>query len=360
MLIYMLIILEVLFLGCIFNVKDKNSKKAKWFTIFSFILLTVVSAIRSKDVGVDSLQYYNNYRAIGKLDWGNIFQARYEYGYTILCKFLYSINKEAILLFAVSSIFINTVIGKFIYKYSKNIPMSILLYILLNYYFSSMNIMRQFIGIGFLLIALDAFVNKKNTKFFIFVAIASFFHLSSLLFAILYFFRNKQFGRKEFIYTIVISIVSFIGLPGLLNLGFRIFSKYSTYVGGDYDVANYFGAVLKFGLNFMIFIIVSCISIKAQANDKKENIFLFMLAISIVFSFCTIRMAIFNRVTGIFSIICIILLPNSIEKISEKKMKLFVITFVAIICFSTFGVISIYRPEWYGVIPYKVYQLKSL
>ena len=131
-----LFVFELLF-GLAIIKKEKKYKKI--YLIVSFILLAGIAALRTKNVGIDTLQFHDAYLRIGYLDWTELTTERYEIGFSVLCKLLNYITANPQILISFTAIFINFSVVRFIYKNSNDVVFSILLYILLNFYFSYMN-----------------------------------------------------------------------------------------------------------------------------------------------------------------------------------------------------------------------------
>ena len=125
-----LFIFELLF-GLAVKKKEKIYKNV--YLVISFMLLAGIAAIRTENVGVDTPQYYRAYLRISNLNWSELITERYEIGFTILCKGLSYITSNPQLLIAITAIFINFSVIRFIYKYFDASVFIILLYILLNF-----------------------------------------------------------------------------------------------------------------------------------------------------------------------------------------------------------------------------------
>ena len=335
-------------------IMKKESKYKKIYLFVSFILLGGIAAIRTENVGVDTLQFHDAYLRIGNLNWLELSTERYEMGFSILCRILNYISENPQLLISVTAIFINFSVIRFIYKYSKDVVFSILLYILLNFYFSYMNIMRQALAIAILLWAFDAIKNNKKIRYFILVVLATLFHGSAILglaYIILLKFKYKQKYNK-----FVIPILGIIFLFGkeIFLLFSEISPRLAGYVGSEYDTENYFGALLDFLLTFIIWWFGNNVLNKKKNDDIDEDLILYnkLMIINVITTLLTIRVGIFNRFTPYFSVFQIIWIPN-ILKIMKKNAQLFKLLFT-IVLVMYWLIIMIFRPEWYGVVPYEM------
>lgn len=128
MAIYLGIIVFTVLLGIIINANETDNKR-KFYIVVIFSLITLFSALRSRNVGADTEQFVSMYNVIRSLPWERLNELRYEWGYMILCKLLSYISSSPQLLLIVSSVFISWAVGRFIYKNSTDVVMSIYIYI---------------------------------------------------------------------------------------------------------------------------------------------------------------------------------------------------------------------------------------
>ena len=195
MFIYIIVMFLILSIGLFFNV-NKSYKLGKYYLIFIFSILTLLSALRNISVGVDTSQYYEAYKLIGTIEWNELDKLRYEIGFSLLCKVLNYISSNPQLLLIVTSIFINSSVGLFIYRNSNNVVLSSFIFITYNLYFNYMNIMRQAIAIAIVLFAYEYLKNKKIIKYSILVLIASLFHTSSIICLLFIIFSKVKYDKK--------------------------------------------------------------------------------------------------------------------------------------------------------------------
>lgn len=348
MIIY-LILLVVIFI--IFNI-SKNKNKA---FLISFVLITLIAALRKYTVGADTLQFYRDFSNIVKdLSW-NYNNFRYEPGFYYLCKILGLISGDAQILIIVTSIFINFSVFKFIKKNSSDLFLSTILYIITLAFFSNMNIMRQALALAILLFAFEFLKEKKYVKYIVVVLIASLFHtvaFASLLLLVFAILPNKKIVYFIEVAAAILSFIFYRQLFNILTLGFG----YSGYATSQYGVSNYFGAVLSALETLVVVTSLFLVSYSKKNRDNSNKMKLLTIAsiLYIWFGFLVIRMNIFNRISGLFGIYNIVLIPCLLEKMKENNKSNYIImkNFVVVIYLTSFLIISILRPEWHGVIPY--------
>ena len=348
--IILLIFTILLFVVC------KNKKTA---LCLSFILITLIAALRKYSVGIDTASFYNAFERIANSKSWNYLDFRFEPGFYYLCKILSLISKNPQILIVFTSIFINVSVYHFIRKYSSNTFMSTILYILMNVFFSYMNVMREALAITILLYGFEFLLDKKYIKYIFFVIIASFFHTAAFasIIALIYFVLPPK--RISYFVEILIAIITYIFYASFFNILSSTFG-YSNYANGVFGMSNYFGALIVFLENIIIFSILFLFASgkeKVDFNKRKMEVLTVITIVYLWFEFLTLRMVIFNRIYGLFIIYSIITIPELLNIIKKKnifnyKVLLFVVFGVF---FSSFIVIGALRPEWYGAIPYYFY-----
>ena len=357
MAIYICLLIFIIFLAFIFNINNEK-KNVKLFLIISFSLFCILAAIRADCVGVDTPQYTTFYQILVSIKEFPIFSNyRYEYGFTFLCWLLTRISASPQLLLIVTSIFINVVIAKFIYKNSKNPYLSTILYLICNYYFQYMNIMRQALAIAFVLLGYNELKEKKYIKYILLTLIGCSFHFSAILSFLFIPLERIKLSRKIIVFTLISIILAFAFGNDFFAFLATISPRLYGYLGSEYDVTNYFGALILMLVQLVILLTgVILIKKNKDTNILYEGNLIGIIAIATIFSTLTIKVSIFNRFTPYFSIFNIIWLSNIIyiEKNSKKRLLLIVLVVTLFTCY--WLIIMILRPEWYGVVPYELYK----
>lgn len=356
MLIYILLLSVLIIAAISLNIHSKR-RNEKLFLIFSFLLFTLIAALRSENIGVDTLQFTSFYKSLTLINEFPIFSNyRYEYGFTFLCWLLSRISDSPQLLLLVTSVFINVVVARFIYKNSKNVYLSTILYLTCNYYFQYMNIMRQAIAIAFVLLAYENLKEKKYFNYVIFTLLGCLFHFSAILSFLFIFLKKIKLNRKVIFITIISIILAFAYGNNFFAFLASISPRLNGYLGSQYDVTNYFGALILMVVQLVIFltgiILLRKNKSKISRNNNIGNL-IGIIAIATIFSTLTIKVNIFNRFTPYFSIFNIIWLPNVVNEVKNSKNRLLLIVIIVSLFICYWLIIMIFRPEWHGVVPYE-------
>lgn len=359
MIIYIIQLILIIILGLILK-PDKNRKNKKLFCILSFCILALVASFRSYTVGYDTEKFVKIFIRTGTLSFQDLSNLKFEWGFTFLCWFLNKITNNWQILLIITSLFINFSVIRFIYKNSKNPLLSVLLFVLLNFYLFYMSIMRQAIAIGIILLGYEKLKENKCFKYCLYIFIAFFFHNSALLALLLIPLKKIKYNKNFSLFLISFYIFAFIFAKDIYMFLANFSAKLLSYSNSIFFVENYFGSVLQFLVHFIMFIIGYILMIKNNKNilyDKKDNMntILGILAISNLFILLTIKANIFNRFSPYFSIFLIIWFPNLINEIKNVKLKSIISVISFLILLSYWFIIGIFRPEWYGAIPYEFF-----
>lgn len=366
MLIYCALIVMLLIFTYIEKKRIFDRKIIAFLYIFATIIIGFVAAFRSNSVGVDTFMYYDSYRYYLADGWN--FTLRFEKGFSIFMKLLTYISNDPQIVIIASSFFITTSVSIFCYRFSPKPFFSLFLYVVLGYFMSYMNIMREAMAISTILIGFGFAKKKGFFNFLIFEAVvflAMSFHFAAIFAAIIPFLKYIKQTKYSIILESIIVIFAFFFTKDIFNLMTSITGKYSYYGEGQFSVSNYYGALINalFGI-FVVGIFLyanrkELISynnkfIKTVEDDcSKENSFYLSIGIIYVFALIlTIQMNIFNRFSNVYAIYNIILIPIAFTKMQAQKYDLLKF-FVILIFLLYFFIIAIFRPEWNGCIPYK-------
>lgn len=346
--IYIVILCAIILLGLLIKPNSTQNKK-KLYIFIVFGMLTIISAIRSYQVGIDTEQFVNAFKYINRISFENAFDVRYEVGFVIFCRIIGLLSQNSQIFIIFTSIIIIPIIGYFIYRNSKNVLMSSFLFVTLNQYAMYMNASRQAIAIAIILIGYEFLKKDKNIKFIICVVLATLFHQTALVMLVLIPIKKMKYSNKSYIITLVLGVISFLIADKIFDLGVSIFKTYEGYEQSGF----YESSLLAGSVNAVIIFLVLTLGRFFKGDQDKEYQFLaYMISLLFIIDMTVIKINIFVRLATYFSIFNIIWIPKICSSIKDKNQRMFV-EYMIYVCFILYWIIvSIYRPEWYGVIPY--------
>lgn len=360
MCIYIVLLVYIIALSIAMKMKNQYENTKKTYLFLCFLPLTLIACLRSTSVGIDTLQFTNAFDRIALMTPKNFELLRYEYGFIWLCWLLSKLFSNSQILIITTSLFINYSVAKFIEKNSENVYLSTILFVTANFYFCYMNIMRQALAISILLFGFEYLKKEKYIKYLIFVLLASLFHTSAILAGSFIFFRKFKFNRKFIIISILIAVLAFAFGRQFFALLSGLSPRLAEYANSSFATENYFGSLLDFLVYAFIFLFGAVILLLNDRDVFKNknnnlNILVGLMGAAVVFYALVMKVIIFNRFTHYFSIFSIIWISNCLMKVKNAKDRFYLSIIVSVLFIIYWLVIMIYRPKWYGVIPYELF-----
>jgi hypothetical protein len=127
------------------------------------------------------------------------------------------------------------------------------------------------------------------------------------------------------------------------------FASYSSSVWGE---SNYFAAFFQTLIEF-VFLVVGAIYLKNYELSEIDKFGFMMVAFATIITTFSMRMEIWGRLTGMFSIYTATIFAPSFATVEMDKRNRFILK--SMIYMGTFlymVVVFIFRPEWESVVPY--------
>lgn len=349
--------------------------------IILWLILVLIFGLRYK-IGGDTIRYMDLFEEIktlpnirySDLTFGRIMPL--SYFFISLCK---TICNEFVFFQIVHAITINTIIFKFFKKYTIYSFSAVLVYMIWSSLEFNTEILRESLAICVILSGLEHLKNKNVLKYYCFVLVAIFFHVSALvavLFPLLNLLRLNRFS----VFVSLILMLSMTTIYTLLPNYFDLF----TFMGGETleQINNYYDVDATLGnSNRLVFYALKYIVLPISAiaiTFRKDNNFCFigLVMSAIVISWLTNYSYAFTRFLNYFMPFIWIIIGNSIAILPTTKLKKIIsskylielshilfITFSIYIIYiyfngvledmlkyipysSIFNPLEIYRPEW--------------
>ncbi|MEW8992882.1 EpsG family protein [Clostridium sp.] len=324
MLIYFGLITIWLLLYLLLNKKIRYNKKKK--LLYAFIaggFLFLVMGLRSPVVGADTNQYLYRYNYIIYNMNMEIFKNS-EWGFELFNSLFRGLgfNNQGYIL--VTSFIISLSISLFFYKYSKNIFISFFLHLTIGMFTMSMSGIRQTLAICFILLAFNYMMKKKFVKFLISVLLAYTFHNSAIVFLPIYLLRNIRVNKKNGIILLLMT-TSMLVLRKLVVPIMEKFSpqKYIDRYGLTSDV-HYVNPLL---IVIAIAIPATCLFFWSRTEELEKNerelfYMLFILScVNVLVNILSLNSNMIGRLSFYFITFNVVLIPNIISLIKNKKLR---------------------------------------
>ena len=308
----------------------ENKYVKRILQIIAIAIPSIIAGIRY-NVGTD----FNSY-----VEWFNMFLtlpldfSKLNIGYNILIKIIQLFTSNPQLLFLVEAIIINTLIFLFIKDNTSRYELGYFLFFALYFYYSSLNITRQWIAIAISLYSLKYAFDAKIWKFLATVLVGMSFHITSVIMIPVYFLFKIKLKKKSII-ILTICILTFI----------IVMNTFGVYIATKLELPQKYIDYLKFdssldsgGYAYLIFTAVTLFAIwKNYSKYIEKNEYgehqIKVLIITFIVTALSINSMIFNRLQLYFIPMLMVCIPNIVNTISERKKQKAVI--VAIILIGT-------------------------
>lgn len=311
--------------------------------ILGYFILSYVSIVGLRyDVGIDYLNYERLF----------ITGYDFEIGYNFLQNIIYSFNGKfyhLTLLISFLMIFPIVYFLKNNLKQIKELRIAIFLFLISDFTFSSMNIMRQALASSFCFLAIDFYYKKKYTYFFSLFLIAFSFHKSVILFILFFLILNKVKIKR--IFSIILLLCVFLLknifsyttlLLKTINFIAIMYPSYSVMRIKEYiEYTKNNSNIFNLGLFLLIILYILLVSSSKNKYLRYYEKFMF---ISLIFRVFSTQNFIFNRVSlyfDLFMFLSTLIFYLNSKKSINKKIIFSIIAFGFFINFIKSGYFSL-------------------
>lgn len=330
--------------GLAFSGKEKTYRKIYIFLMTcAFIFF---AGFRSYRIGTDTPGYALAFINAPKLtvEQIKIFLSKREFLFQFMQSFVRGITGSYSVWFFLIATFYIVCVGKFINRYSKMPAISFLLFMSMGYFSFSLAGLRQTIAMGFLLIATRWLLEKKTFKFFLWVGIASLFHITAWVYVLAYVIYRLPLNKMFVIACVFLTGLFYLFgetlLQGVVEL---IWGDSRDYKESEYGGISTFLVLIFVSVATMIF--YSSLfkptekGLPLNAEKEYNSLFFKMLLLSCAFQVMAIYQANVFRVAMIFHFPLICLLPNVLDKQKDLNSKSTAIVVVcAVLLFQLFAI----------------------
>lgn len=339
-------------------------------TVFDFILVAVLvgfSALRYY-VGTDYGMYVRVFSALQPTtDWAfQLDRSTQEIGYTLLSLLIKSQGGSAAAVFWVTSILTIVPVFVMLKTRSRDLPFSVLLFILLAYFVSPFNIVRQGVAVALTFWA-SSFIGRNRFWFVALNIIAAMFHSSAIVAALIQLlFRHWRPTIRSAIILLVTTALAagaLFAVPALGSVVALINPRYETYLSAEPSagVGTYLVVAAKLAL------ITYCLWLSRKIDAERQmgavldaepmalgrgsadGQALAYTVIGGVFLILGTQSVVAARMEYYFTIFLIILVPNLLAKVPKAGVSRAIITVGAV------GYFALYLLNFSDLLPYETY-----
>lgn len=304
----------------------------KCIAFLLLLVLMLISAFRDETVGRDLLNYIPRYKSLGVASWSTLFEIAdsfsFEHGFALLCKLLYLIDPTSAFFLIMTSF--GVAIGFYnIIRWSKMPITTLFIIYSFGIYGSSMNVVRQFLAFSILSLSIKYIKEKKFWKFLCIVMLATSIHSMSILFIMVYFLTDFEFNDK--------SIVAFVlGCVFMAIFGINVVSIFIRRTSFSWYLQRLGQGSGESTLLLLLFILAVFYLLRTVIYefDSEYNIWIWVLAVTIVSNILALKLGIFARVMKFFLPFLGIIIPDILLALKNKRAYFMLGTFATYIFFT--------------------------
>lgn len=218
--IYFFVFIYLLICVIIYDIYEKKSYlKTNYITLFFFF--TFIAGLRWR-LGVDTVNYMNDFQydilPLSRLTVGDIIESKLQPFWIILNAFCKSLGNFIFLQIFVS-LFFHFSVFYFLYKTCMKPFTALVIYFIYNYFYFSMEIMRESLSISCFLFGIIALDNEKIVKYYMWSLCAFMFHFFSIfLFFVPLLLSEKCSLKNKLLIMVILLVVWFVFKIELLTI----------------------------------------------------------------------------------------------------------------------------------------------
>lgn len=315
--------------GGIFYKHRFNNLYLKFLMFILFITIT----LRNKICFMDTPGYVIDYETLSSINYSSIAKIWIkDISFWYVSKIVSSLSHgNYTVWFAVLGICYVMPLYLLLKKYSKNIQISLLLFCCLGFALFSMTGLRQTLAMSCTMCALYFLLNSRHAYFLSFTILGALFHMTAIVFLILYPLSKFPLVKKYSLFYLAAGIiVYFISLKFLPILMMSdLDSRLVNYIQSESSL-NYSGLIQQ-----VLLFSVAIIYLGKNRNTPVNRILIWMSILGIFFQSMTNILPEMFRVSMYFSISNIFLLSNSLSTNKNAAIAKYLIVGALVVYFVT-------------------------
>lgn len=355
---YILLILIALSLSFSTKTLNVNRTKRIFSVTFFFLLLYLLFVLRDINIGRDLPGYSDTYDDARYYNWFDSSWTYMEAGYVFLMKLCSSFGLSFKWFMSICYILVVIPLGKYVCKYSKDISLSLIIYLCFQFFVFNMSGLRQSMAMSLCLMALMVGQQKgivSFIKYLLLVLCATLIHRSALVFVPAYFLMRVTINFKLGLLYLFLGIIASSVKMTLLQ-----FLQ-------DNEVTRYeFNEALTNGASFIMLLLILIVSmfLSKSSNFKNDtgNLqtsdtikltlgnYANLLAISLLL-LVTFSGTILMRSASYYNIVLIILVPELLNRFNSSVKPIAKIAFMTLMIGIFYFTVLV--PNQFDIVPYR-------
>lgn len=336
MTVYMIVMIYLVLAPCFYSqITDNADKARKWYIISVCTIFTLMTGLRSLEVGPDTISYKTSYEFVANMSWDELLSDFYSYihsaegmlqnnelrdpAYNCFVKLTQLISCNYRFFMFVMGLVVNIPLGKWVYENSTKPYMTFLVYFILNFSFYGTTGYRQTIAFSLVTFVGYKYIRERRLiPFLLLVGIAFFFHKSVLIVLLYYFLANKKITKPYTICALFgIALVFVYRMP--FSQFWKQLSGYGETYPGQYEGAGTWTFTAMLGLVLIVILIYKELIIK---YDIQATNYINAMILAAVFDPLTFVNPSALRIVEYFSIYLALLMPDMLCIVKKKDRSL--------------------------------------
>ncbi|WP_081085276.1 EpsG family protein [Priestia megaterium] len=348
MLIYLFCYL-IIIVGYFFYKNNLFAKKH--YCIFMTLVLTCIIGLRNEMMGLVDTHYVYRFRfeEIVMYGWDYVLYYNKDIGFQTLTFLFTKVFGDNFTLYLLCMAFPYVAsISYLIYKYSKSPMISFAIFTSLQFFTITFTLMRQVFAMGILILAFKYVIDKKPIKFTLLVLLASIFHQVAILFLVVYPLVKI---KNVYVFLCIVSagVISSTLFSSKIMYVISIIQqtneRYNHVNSNDSTNLTYFFVCL-------LFLLISLLYFKTIKKSELNYILFKLSALATTIAPLSTVFREASRVSYMFSIFNIILLPNILVLEKDKKTRNLMATLTIVVFMIYF---LFFLGKGTNVIPYRFF-----
>lgn len=307
-LVYYLLIGLVVVLGLWLGRDEKRGPRRLIYVMAVAAAMVVIATLRY-GIGFDYHSYIDIANEIAASPWSAITSGRTEPGFWALTKLITGVSQSPVFMYAVYAAVMYGVLALSVYRYSALPWLSFAVFIGLQFFSQSMNLIRQNIAIILILPAIMFLRDKKPIPYFVLVLLACSLHKSSLIMIPVYFLVKIPLNRYSISLYSAGTLFAFAFSERIMN--FVLKHVYSSYQPGTiYYAGSSFRYVV---IPIILLAAVLSLSPRLLRADPRNLVFLNLAIYGAFFNIMFVRHFILERFSMYFTVSLVVVLPLLIK-----------------------------------------------
>lgn len=324
----------------LYSIFDKKTKKIQPIDIIMILILILISGFRC-NVGSDYYSYYISYNNwLTNIDSiYDVIQANTQFGFYILGFLLKSITDFPYAIFWLVACIVYPCMIIYMRKKTGKPSIAFMCFMLLGFYAISNNILKQTIAMLIMVYAYEMLIKSKKIKFVIATLIASTFHTTAIIVAILMVISRKiKPSYKNLLICVLVGVIGLFAynIMGNIISHISLLERYQTYFINTTTYSSMIKETIGVVIYALVYIVIVAIFIskKEQIKEMDEEAYkrIPLLMIGIAISIFAINNWTINRIALYLYQFVITIMPALFAvKYTPKEKNIYMFSIVILV-----------------------------